>query len=433
MAVPMFRSRPTLRLCLLTAILLFVTLDIVLMIITTSTPLANTVLDVGDDDGGRRQAFRVALPSTPSPRPRVLPSSSSTTTVRPPHKRFVARDPQRALATNYNMSLLPPNDSSTLLNMTNFEFIHNHPDMCHVQREADRAVDGDNDDIFLLIFIHSAIDNVHKRRTIRRTWGNVANFHLTRHRIKMIFLLGITSDLEGMAQVREENARHQDIVQGSFVDSYRNMTYKHVMGLKWVTYHCRTARFVFKTDDDIFVDLLQLIDFLNVPNNVRMDDFLACYLYPRSSVSRSDDNKWHVTVQVGLFPTRLIHLNATFLFPLPQEYSSDYYPKYCAGWGIIMSPGTVFNLYRIARSRPYFWIDDVFISGILAQDLNLTHLDLGASISLDGDAIQHWLTSEPPSLPPLFGLPDTPSEQIEQMWNKAMRYYVDKFNGTMSL
>lgn len=80
--------------------------------------------------------------------------------------------------------------------------------------------------------------------------------------MRVIFLVGTVNDSTVQQRIEEENYLHHDIVQGNFLDSYRNLTYKHVMGLKWVTYFCRQARFVFKADDDIFVDIFQLTSFL---------------------------------------------------------------------------------------------------------------------------------------------------------------------------
>lgn len=54
--------------------------------------------------------------------------------------------------------------------------------------------------------------------------------------------------------LESENDQYHDIVQGSFRDAYRNMTYKHVMSLKWALYFCPRVRYVLKTDDDIFVN-----------------------------------------------------------------------------------------------------------------------------------------------------------------------------------
>ena len=45
-----------------------------------------------------------------------------------------------------------------------------------------------------------------------------------------------------------------------FQDTYRNLTLKTVMGLKWSAIFCPQAKFVMKTDDDIFVNLPFLHD-----------------------------------------------------------------------------------------------------------------------------------------------------------------------------
>lgn len=54
--------------------------------------------------------------------------------------------------------------------------------------------------------------------------------------------------------LESENDRYHDILQGSFKDTYRNMTYKHIMALKWVLYYCPEVRYVLKSDDDTFVN-----------------------------------------------------------------------------------------------------------------------------------------------------------------------------------
>lgn len=108
-----------------------------------------------------------------------------------------------------------------------------------------------------------------------------------------------------------------------------------------------------------------------------------------------------------------------------QEYPEKYYPRYCSGWGIIMSVDVVRHLYAITRSRPYFWIDDVFISGLLAADLGLRHVDLASrGVASDYPHVHRWLAnSRPHSLPPIFGYPDSDAGTIDAMWIKATQYY----------
>ena len=54
--------------------------------------------------------------------------------------------------------------------------------------------------------------------------------------------------------LESENDQYHDILQGSFKDTYRNMTYKHIMALKWVLYYCPGVHYVLKSDDDTFVN-----------------------------------------------------------------------------------------------------------------------------------------------------------------------------------
>ena len=62
----------------------------------------------------------------------------------------------------------------------------------------------------------------------------------------------------------KENVQHADIVQGNFVDSYRNLSYKATMGNLWVSEFCEQAEFVVKTDDDMFIDLFEVSDLLEL-------------------------------------------------------------------------------------------------------------------------------------------------------------------------
>ena len=39
------------------------------------------------------------------------------------------------------------------------------------------------------------------------------------------------------------------------MDTYRNLSYKSILGKLWVSKFCEQADFVVKADDDVFVDL----------------------------------------------------------------------------------------------------------------------------------------------------------------------------------
>ena len=66
---------------------------------------------------------------------------------------------------------------------------------------------------------------------------------------------GSTPDGKLQEAIDEENVSHHDIIQGDFLDSYRNLSYKNIMGKLWVSEFCQAAQLVIKTDDDQYVDL----------------------------------------------------------------------------------------------------------------------------------------------------------------------------------
>ena len=120
------------------------------------------------------------------------------------------------------------------------------------------------------------------------------------------------------ASLYRENYHHRDIIQGNFIDSYRNLTYKHAMGLKWVKYFCNGADYVLKTDDDNYINIFGVIRFLktlnwrwnaNAPNSINNlneirrqpleSNLMACFLIKNSFAKRSFRSKWRVSFQVN--------------------------------------------------------------------------------------------------------------------------------------
>ena len=44
------------------------------------------------------------------------------------------------------------------------------------------------------------------------------------------------------------------------MDTYENLTYKAVLGLRWIIDHCQQAKFVLKIDDDVQVKKVGLFN-----------------------------------------------------------------------------------------------------------------------------------------------------------------------------
>lgn len=241
--------------------------------------------------------------------------------------------------TAIHLDQLAANDYAQLIDLYNFDFIINQKPCTNATTAAT-----------VLYLIHSAPANQRKRNVIRDTWGQ-SNPH---HRV--MFLLGAVNSTALQHDIERENRAHSDIVQGNFIDAYRNMTYKHVMALKWLTYFCSDIRYLVKTDDDVFVHAPKLNELLLVNATMPSRQLLFCAAQKNAKVSRSYRSKWRVSV---------------------SEYPGHTYPIYCPGFSIVYSADTVFRLYQEAQRLPYFWIDDVHVTGTLTTATGISITPLG--------------------------------------------------------
>ncbi|CAC5410967.1 unnamed protein product [Mytilus coruscus] len=107
--------------------------------------------------------------------------------------------------------------------------------------------------VFLLVFVHVASHKFLRRHLIRSTYGSISEFE--NQHIEYIFVLGQTSNITVQREINDESRKYKDIVQGNFVDSYRNLTYKLVFSMFWVNSYCSRAKYVVKVDDDIIINI----------------------------------------------------------------------------------------------------------------------------------------------------------------------------------
>lgn len=135
------------------------------------------------------------------------------------------------------------------------------------------------------------------------------------------------------------------------MESYRNLSYKHTMGLRWSASHsCLKPKYIIKMDDDIVVDFFHLVHYLLTNNHglshsKNNEHFLAGYIFKNVVPIRQRQNRWFVST---------------------EEFSGTVYPNYLSGWMYVTTPYTASTLISATdRSTPIFWIDDTWITGIL--------------------------------------------------------------------
>lgn len=269
-----------------------------------------------------------------------------------------------------------------------FKYMMNPAKMCYGQ------------DIFLLVYVHTAPEH-HKRRTaIRETWGNPLNFKDII--IKLVFLMGRPKEQNIQDALALENEAYGDIVQETFIDSYRNLTYKAIMGLKWITAHCNHAKFILKTDDDIFVNIFNLVNHLKSMYSFRqgnLSKMVLCLVWYRMKVIRDPKSKWYIPY---------------------SEFKEDYFPTYCSGSAYIFTADVAVDMYNVSSQIPFFWVDDFYITGLLAQKVGVKHEKFNSVYSLGPSLFLEKFTEENKWRTLVFGHVHN-INHMTHVWNQILK------------
>lgn len=240
-------------------------------------------------------------------------------------------------------------DPQQLIDLHNFEYIIEQPS-CAPHTQA-------------LIMVHSAPGNVERRSVIRQTWGHVATNSSSQSSLRLVFLFGTVADDKLQSSLLAEHELHNDLLQGNFLDGYYNLTYKHVMALKWFHTRCGQAQLLVKVDDDIYLNTPQLQQHLSDPFSPgnpfstlhSQRQLLLCAINKKDRVRRSYSSKWRVSF---------------------REYPHRYYPPFCPGFAVFYSSQVAKLLYFAAQRSNFFRLDDVLVTGILSHRCNITQIDL---------------------------------------------------------
>ncbi|GIY37661.1 lactosylceramide 1,3-N-acetyl-beta-D-glucosaminyltransferase, partial [Caerostris extrusa] len=165
------------------------------------------------------------------------------------------------------------------------DFLINPTRLCDTLNPPDSEAYIRDPEIKLLVLVPSAIDHFTERRTIRRTWGSVSN--QPHGPMRLGFVLGTTSNSTEEDLIMNESEIFGDIIQADFQDTYRNLTTKSVLMLKWVSKHCAHAQYFLKADDDTFVNIHVLTDILQKPPFTEQDKFIGGFIHRGAQPSRT--------------------------------------------------------------------------------------------------------------------------------------------------
>lgn len=190
-----------------------------------------------------------------------------------------------------------------------------------------------------LIFVASAPSHREARNAIRDTWGLPS--YVAHRNSKVMFLLGRSAhDME----VKAESQVNGDIVQGSFTDSYDNLTLKSVMMLHWTRSFCPNVEHVMKTDDDVYVNLDNLVHHLEHEMANQRRWIQGCIKRHAGAPLRSAGAGQPVS-------------------PVDVRTLPKAHPDFVAGAGYVISGDLVEDLLVVSARVKWVPLEDVFVTG----------------------------------------------------------------------
>ncbi|XP_006863662.1 PREDICTED: UDP-GlcNAc:betaGal beta-1,3-N-acetylglucosaminyltransferase 9 [Chrysochloris asiatica] len=210
----------------------------------------------------------------------------------------------------------------------------------------------------LLIAVKSVAADFERRQAVRQTWG--AEGRVQGALVRRVFLLGVprsagtngADEMDTQAHWRTllsaESRAYADILLWAFDDTFFNLTLKEIHFLTWASAFCPDVRFVFKGDADVFVHVVNLLEFLT-PRDPSQD-LLAGDVIMQARPIRARDSKYYIPEAV---------------------YGLSAYPTYAGGGGFVLSGATLRRLASACAQVELFPIDDVFL-GMCLQRLQLT-------------------------------------------------------------
>lgn len=296
--------------------------------------------------------IRVVNPGPAHP-PRPLPELSKTIT------------------SKGNKSLpLPPSVEEFLkkpvINPHPYGFYHNSEDRC--RREQTQV----------LVVIPSAPDNFLRRQLVRQSavynYAKRDSSSPSSHRVRVtvLFFLGFprfvgTSTYEVQSLVNQEARQFGDLVQSEFKDVYRNIRLKAQCMLKWAATYCYNASYVIRLDDDVSVDPDLIIEAIyrigaQHDNFVLGGEVKTGMKVIRNKTSSSDGGDYKYDKYTDKYAVSF------------EEYSFSIWPPFALG-GLLGYPiKSVRLLYEASLRVQAVWLDDVYITGICAQHVDVALL-----------------------------------------------------------
>ncbi|RWS15816.1 U4/U6 small nuclear ribonucleoprotein Prp31-like protein [Dinothrombium tinctorium] len=231
----------------------------------------------------------------------------------------------------------------------------------------------------ILIIIESEAKHFKRREVVRQTWGLRALQESLNFRV--LFVLGTDfSDNTMQYSITKESWTFNDILQINIEENYNNVAFKSIVGVQWFVSQCSKANFIFKTDDDIFIHIPNLLRVVSQHLTNHEHNSILCHENKARKILRehSLNNSMHSKEVIRRYWKYTV-----------KNIPGVYYPRYCAGFGYGFTKQAAKKLLSAISITPYFFLEDVYVTGFCRQKANLmikdsAHLSLRPLVTLQG-------------------------------------------------
>ncbi|GMT07667.1 hypothetical protein PENTCL1PPCAC_29841 [Pristionchus entomophagus] len=157
----------------------------------------------------------------------------------------------------------------------------------------------------LLVLVLSYPGNKAARDSIRKLWGSPEISRGIREgKVKIYFLNGQKTK----SQMRQEIAKHDDIIIIDVDDSYQNLVYKSFSVLHIAAHICPSL-FTLKVDEDTVFHIYRFLERI-YSHFFHENADIYCYVWEKSPVERSVSSQWYVS---------------------RDQFEFEKYPNFCSG------------------------------------------------------------------------------------------------------
>lgn len=162
---------------------------------------------------------------------------------------------------------------------------------------------------------------------------------------KTVFLIGQNSNPKLNDLVHQEAKIYKDIVIGSFKDTYRNLYMKMVFSLKWPLDQKCQASYILKTDEDCFVNVGNLLNWLS-------NHHLANGTHPL----------YAGRVQLDM---EVIRDKGSRYYVSEKDHPAEIFQPYVSGGGYVFSGSLLPSLAEVSQSSPLFPNEDALLGSLM--------------------------------------------------------------------